>query len=216
MARNGRKKEVTRLDGKLRQVIDPAIAKALSHPLRSHILATLGDRVASPNEIAKELGLAARDLDYHVKVLIEVGMIQLARTEKRRGVKEHFYELKKPVLYIDNRDWLRMPEPIRSRFSASLLKVMVDEALEALEAGTFSSRASHQSRTPMILDEEGWAEVTRVMGGALDKVLEIGQRSARNLRRSGRDGIPIEVFMMGFETARPLDARIGRSSSGAA
>jgi DNA-binding transcriptional ArsR family regulator len=201
MATKTKKTDLGRLRGKLKQVIDPGVAKALSHPLRGHILMTLGERVASPNEIAKELGLAARDLDYHVKVLVEVGMITLVGAEQRRGVKEHFYELRKPALYFDTRDWRRMPEPIRTRFSASLLKTVIDEAVEALEAGTFDARTSHQSRTPMVLDEEGWSEVTRVMCGALDQVLEIERRSAENLQRSGREGIPIEVFMIGFETA---------------
>jgi DNA-binding transcriptional ArsR family regulator len=201
MARKAKRKEVAALEGKLREVIDPAIAKALAHPLRSHILVTLGDRIASPNEIAKELGLAARDLDYHVKVLVEVGMIKLIRTEQRRGAQEHFYDLKKPVLYIDSREWARMPEPIRSRFSASLLKVVVDEAVDALQAGTFNARSSHQSRTPLVLDEEGWSEVARVMGGALDEVIEIGERTAKKLSRTGAKGIPIEIFMIGFETA---------------
>jgi len=200
MARKAKRKEVA-LEGKLRQVIDPAIAKALAHPLRSHVLVILGDRIASPNEIAKELGLAARDLDYHVKVLVEVGMIKLVRAEQRRGAQEHFYDLKKPALYIDRSEWACMPEPIRSLFSASLLKVVVDEAVDALQAGTFNGRSSHQSRTPLLLDEEAWSEVAKVMGGALDQVIEIGERAAKKLSRTGGEGIPIEVFMVGFETA---------------
>ena len=213
MASKGKKADLSRLNGKLRQVIDPAIAKALSHPLRGHILVTLGDRVASPNEIARELGLAARDLDYHVKVLIEVGMIKLVGTEKRRGVKEHFYDLKRPVLYIDSRKWARMPEPIRSGFSASLLEVVMGEAVEALMAGTFNARDSHQSRTPMLVDEEGWTEVTKVMGGALEEVLGIAAKSAQNLKRTGGEGIPVEIYMMGFEIAPRKDAQaVARSS----
>jgi DNA-binding transcriptional ArsR family regulator len=200
MARTA-KKDPPQIEGRLRQVIDPAIAKALSHPLRSHILVTLGDRIASPKEIAGELGLAARDLDYHVKVLVELGMIRLVRTEQRRGATEHFYELQGPILYIDRDNWEAMPEPLRGRFSASLLKVVVDEAVAALEAGTFTARDSHQSRTPLMLDERGWSEVTEVMGGALAQVVAIGEKCAQALRQSGSEGIPIEVFMMGFETA---------------
>jgi len=34
-------------------LIDPRLAKALSHPMRSHILTILSERVASPNELAE-------------------------------------------------------------------------------------------------------------------------------------------------------------------
>jgi DNA-binding transcriptional ArsR family regulator len=186
---------------KLKQVIDPVLAKALAHPLRSHILATLGDRIASPNEMAKELGIDARDLNYHVRVLLEMEMIRLVRTEKRRGAKEHFYELSPPILYIDDRAWKRIPKHIRARMSASLFQVVLDEAVEALRAGTFPAQRSHQSLTPMILDENGLDSVAKLMDETLEKVLEIREKSAHELRRTGEEGIPIEVFMVGFETA---------------
>lgn len=201
MADKAEKNEVLGFEGRLKQVIDPAIAKALSHPLRGHILVTLGDRIASPSEIAKELGLAARDLDYHVKVLLEVGMIRLVRREKRRGAKEHFYELAPPAIYIDDREWHRIPGEIQARLSAGLLQLMVDDAVEALRAGTFGALDSHQSRTPMILDEQGWTELTAAMSTALEAVLGIRRESERRRRSGGDPGIPVEVVMMGFKTA---------------
>ncbi len=186
---------------KLKQVIDPVLARALAHPLRSHILATLGDRIASPTEMAKELGIDARDLNYHVRVLVEMEMVALVRTQKRRGAREHFYELSPPVLYIDDKEWKRIPEPIRARIGASLFKIMLDEAIEALRAGTFNAHETHQSRTTMMLDEKGLDMVAKLMDETLEKVLEIRKKSARALQRTGEQGIPIEVFMVGFESA---------------
>ena len=201
MAKRRKKKESQQFVGKLKQLIDPTVAKALAHPFRSHILATLGDRIASPKEIADDLAIDPRDLSYHINVLIEMEMIRLVRKEKRRGAWEHFYEVKTPLFYIDDRDWSKMPEPIRSSFTASLLQVMVDEAVEALQAGTFNARKSHQSRTPMLLDEQGCDKLTKLMGNTLDQLLEIREKCAKDLEKTGAEGIPIEVFMMGFETA---------------
>lgn len=202
MARKGKKKGGKDLDGKLRQVIDPAIAKALSHPLRSHILVTLGDRIASPNEIAKELGLAARDLDYHVKVLVEVGMIRLVRTERRRGAQEHFYEQSSRLLYLDDQTWKELPGSVRSSFSASLLQALLDEAGEALRAGTLYARhTSHESRLNMLLDEQGWEEMATAMSETLERVLTIRAQSAKRLESGSDRGIPTSVFMFGFENA---------------
>lgn len=201
MAKRRKRKKPRVPDGKLKKVIDLAVAKALSHPFRSHILITLGDRIASPKEIADELGIDPRDLDYHIKVLLGVGMIRLVRTEQRRGALEHFYELNAPLVYIDEPDWTRIPEPIRTSFSASLFQLAIDEAVEALRAGTFNARDSHQSRTQMVLDERGYDELTKLMGETLEKVLEIQEKCAEDLKKTGGVGIPTEVFMVGFETA---------------
>jgi DNA-binding transcriptional ArsR family regulator len=209
MAKKRKKKKPQGLDGKLKQVIDPAIAKALSHPLRGHVLATLGDRIASPNEIAGELGINARDLDYHIKVLIRIGMIKLVHTEKRRGAREHFYELNQPVLYFDELAWEQMPRQIRTSISASLLQIVLDEAAEALRAGTFNARDSHQSRTSMLLDEQGYGKVTKLMDETLEKVLEIQRKCAEDLEKTRRKGIPTEVFMVGFETAAGANQSTG-------
>ena len=198
MAGKRKKKEPRVLEEKLKQVIDPTVAKALSHPLRSHILATLGDRIASPKEIADELGIEPRDLDYHFKVLIEVSMIRLVRTEKRRGVREHFYELETPLIYIDDHEWRQMPKPLQSSFSAALLRMVMGEAVEALRAGTFNAGNNHQSRTQMILDQSGWNKLMKLMDETLEKVLEIRTEHTADRKNAHGEGIPIEVYMMGF------------------
>jgi DNA-binding transcriptional ArsR family regulator len=188
---------------KLRQVIDPVLARALAHPLRSHILMTLGDRVASPSEIAKELGMNARDLSYHFGILAEIGMIKLVRTEKRRGALEHFYGLDLPLglIYLDDEEWRRIPEAVRSSFGISHLQVVLDEAVDALRAGTFNARDNHNSRVPMIVDEEGRTEVLKLMDETLERMLQIRQACSQRRAKGTRDGMPMEVFMIGFETA---------------
>ena len=198
----------------LRQVIDPALAQALSHPLRSHILMTLGDRVASPSEIAKELEMNARDLNYHFEILVEVGMIKLVRTEKRRGVLEHFYELKPPVFLVDDSEWSGLPEQIQSRFRIDLLREAARAAMDALQAGTFSGFDSHQSRVTVILDEKGRRDVFDLMQATLERVLEVSRRCSKGLQDRPEEGAPVEVFMMGFETAAAA-AQAERRATGA-
>lgn len=185
----------------LRQVIDPVLARALSHPLRSHILMTLGERVASPSDVAKELEMNARDLNYHFGILVEIGLIKLVRTEKRRGVLEHFYELRPPVFLVDDSEWSGLPEHLQSRFRADLLRDAAQAAMEALRAGTFSGFDSHQSRITVILDEQGRRDVFALMESTLERVLDVHKECAKSLKARPEDGIPVEVFMMGFEAA---------------
>jgi DNA-binding transcriptional ArsR family regulator len=67
------------------------LSKATTHPLRVKILERLEIRMASPNELSKQLHAPLGNVSYHVKTLLELGTIELVKTEPRRGAVEHFY-----------------------------------------------------------------------------------------------------------------------------
>jgi DNA-binding transcriptional ArsR family regulator len=70
---------------------DPRLAKGLSHPVRVQILRILQDRIASPNDLAVEIGAPLGNVSYHVRFLARLGLIELTGTRPRRGAIEHFY-----------------------------------------------------------------------------------------------------------------------------
>lgn len=85
----------------LKQIIDPRLAKAFTHPLRGHAWVTICERgIASPREIADETGIDVSEVSYHFRTLKKYELIRLVRTEKRRGFAEHFYEPTAPVFYF--------------------------------------------------------------------------------------------------------------------
>ena len=54
---------------------DPRLIKALAHPLRVRILSILETRdMASPNEMADELGVSLGVMSYHVRRLHALGL----------------------------------------------------------------------------------------------------------------------------------------------
>jgi DNA-binding transcriptional ArsR family regulator len=65
--------------------------KALSHPTRVKALAIMSDRAASPSEIARQLDVELSGASYHVRVLEELGLIELVEEEPVRGSVAHFY-----------------------------------------------------------------------------------------------------------------------------
>lgn len=74
--------------------------KAVSHPTRLRILAHMvestGNDAISPNGLVEPLGNGRHReslgrVSYHVRQLLDARMIQLKRTEPRRGAVEHFY-----------------------------------------------------------------------------------------------------------------------------
>jgi DNA-binding transcriptional ArsR family regulator len=70
---------------------DERLGRALGHPLRHRLLRVLTDRVASPKELAAHLAEPLPNVSYHVRVLAELGCVELVRTVPRRGALEHYY-----------------------------------------------------------------------------------------------------------------------------
>jgi DNA-binding transcriptional ArsR family regulator len=73
------------------EATDQRLARALSHPLRVRILEILSERVASPNDLATELGVDLGHIAYHTRTLDRCGCLELVDTAQRRGATEHFY-----------------------------------------------------------------------------------------------------------------------------
>jgi DNA-binding transcriptional ArsR family regulator len=187
--------------GKLKQIIDPILAKALTHKVRGATLLAFGERgVASPKEVADAFEMDVTEISYHVRRLKAQGLVKLVRTERRRGFQEHFYELTKPVLFLDDQIWRELPKALKDRFTDSLLESLLDDALEALRAGTFNRRPCHQSQVAMPVDEQGHGEVMEVMRDALERLGEIRERCAERMTLPSERAIPMVAYMVAFES----------------
>jgi DNA-binding transcriptional ArsR family regulator len=181
-------------------LVDPRIAKALSHPMRARILVILGERVASPNEIAELIEERLPNVSYHVRALLDLGCIELVDTAQRRGAIEHYYRAVVRPFFTD-RDWKRIPRSGRQAISDTALRVIWDDVSEAVNAGTFDSRPDrYLTHSPMVLDEQGWSEANRVMTDALAEIERIESRSAGRLKKSSEPGVSTKVVLMQFES----------------
>jgi DNA-binding transcriptional ArsR family regulator len=79
----------------------------IQHPLRREILKTIydaGDEGCMPRAVAAELGLPLSNVSYHVRKLVENGLLTLLRTEPARGAIAHYYVCSPKV--IDD-PWVR-------------------------------------------------------------------------------------------------------------
>jgi hypothetical protein len=165
-------------------------------------LTILNERVASPNELSKELGEGLGQVSYHVKVLLENNCIELVKTKQRRGAIEHYYRATSRA-FLTKRDWRQVPDSIRPSLSGSLLETVIDDAVGALESSTFDARDDrHLSWTPMILDEKGWEDLTATLADTLDRVLDVQTESAARLAKAKEEGISATVTMLGYETKK--------------
>jgi DNA-binding transcriptional ArsR family regulator len=175
------------------------LVKALAHELRVEILMILNERMASPNELAQELDEGLSQVSYHVKVLKDYECITLVKTEPRRGAVEHYYRATSRP-YIADSDWKKLPQSVREGMSADLMQMVLDDVAAALKAGTVDAHEDrHMSRTPLLLDQKGWADAGKVLNKALDGLIEIQSESTDRMARTQEEGLNAMVAMMGVE-----------------
>jgi DNA-binding transcriptional ArsR family regulator len=183
------------------------VIKALAHPVRVLALAILNERVASPNAIAQEIGEGVGHVSYHIKVLKECECIEMVDTVPRRGAVEHYYRATARA-FLDDESWRRLPASVRPSLTATLLQDIFDDAGAALSAGTFDAREDrHLAWTPMIVDAEGWDEITAASAALLERVFEIQAASAARLTKSGEPGTQISVASLAYETPSSKERR---------
>jgi DNA-binding transcriptional ArsR family regulator len=182
-------------------LVDLRLAKALSHPLRARIFAILDEQVASPNEIAEMLDERLPNVSYHVRALAELECIELVRTAQRRGAIEHYYRGVKRPFFSDS-DWKRLPRSGRQAVADVGLQLIWEDVSQAIEAGMFERRPDlHLSRTPLVVDEQGWGELKDALTGVLADAERIVKQSSDRLAKSGDSGIPTRLVVMYFEAS---------------
>lgn len=176
--------------------LDPTIAKAIAHPLRARVLVALSERVASPNEIARELGEPLGRVSHHFRVLAKIGTIELVETRPRRGALEHFYRATvRPV--IDDASWARLPIGARRSLTAQPLRAALQDAADAASGSGFDDSLVHVSRTLLQLDREARERVAETLAAALDRILEIQARARERAEKPELE--PTELVMLHFD-----------------
>ena len=187
-------------DGRTRppgETAEARIAKALAHPLRARILQRLGERVASPGDLAVELGAPLGVVSYHVRMLRDYDCVELVRTEPRRGALQHFYRATaRPTL--DEDQWRTLPSSLRRELAGETIAELVDDLRTASEAGTLEDADVVVTRTPLEVDERAFKKLNRLLARTHEQALAIAAESAG---RGSDDVFPTEVGILHFKRA---------------
>jgi DNA-binding transcriptional ArsR family regulator len=80
----------------------PARMKALGDPLRSTILDLVLERAMTVTELATRLRRPKGSVAYHVNVLVDVGLLQVVRTQKVRAIEERYYGRTGRTIVLDH------------------------------------------------------------------------------------------------------------------
>lgn len=197
MAKKQRNRREGGRNGRNRESADSILLKALAHPVRARALTVLNQRIASPSELAAEQNEPVGYVAYHVRVLHELGMIELVRTRQVRGATEHFYRSTAQT-YMDDDFWEKLSFDSRAGISMASIGVLNNAVRESLEAGTFDSRTDrHLSNVTLDLDEQGWREANALLNSCLEGLMQIGAESEA---RDTKPSVRATFGLMGFES----------------
>lgn len=120
-----------------RKIADPAVMRAVAHPLRQAILAEMWDanRPLRAADLAEMLGEPANSISYHVRRLREAGYVVDAEGPEGSTARDHWYV--SPQRGITGDDGARDPEDLAEAFGAVMRTRagrLVDQLMRAQDA----------------------------------------------------------------------------------
>jgi DNA-binding transcriptional ArsR family regulator len=184
---------------------DPRYVKALAHPLRIRLLALLGERDASPVQLAEHVDATLGTVAYHVRTLERLGLIEMVATHQRRGATEHVYAAREHPRFSDSA-WSATSPMAKHVMIASILSQLGQYVTQSAAAGGFDRGDAHFTRTALKLDEEGWEEMAAVTKTWLEQASDIEMRSKKRIKRTGEQVFDAGLVILFFEAVPFFDA----------
>jgi DNA-binding transcriptional ArsR family regulator len=179
--------------------LDKRIAKALSHPLRTEIIAILSDTCASPSELADMLGEELSSVSYHTQELLKLECIEVVDEEKVRGAVKTTYRAT-VKMFLNHEDWDRLSKVTRSGISINALNELGRRAFHAVETGVFDRRKDRSLLTvKMDVDEQAWKDANAAVWAAYERLTEIEEEAA-NRKAEGAKTFRMTGSLLVFES----------------
>jgi DNA-binding transcriptional ArsR family regulator len=167
-------------------LLEDNLIKALGHPLRLLLLeAIIESGEESPVRLSRRFDKSLTTVSRHIRMLRDLGFVEVTRTEPRRGAVEHFYRAVR-LAFIDDDEWERLPIGLRRGLARQTFRTIFAEASEAGAEGGFDRGESHLDRVLLELDDVGQREMSQALHTVMREAEAIQERC--DARRSGTDG----------------------------
>jgi DNA-binding transcriptional ArsR family regulator len=172
---------------------------AMSHPLRAQVLNVLNERVASPKEIADQLGEPIPNVSHHAKRLVQLGCAELVDKRQVRGAIEHFYRATEQT-FVDAEQWNDLDPLVAENFVCAIMQAGLDDFISSVKAKMIGSDERFElSRTRLLVDEQGMTEALEIQERARLEITEAQARAADRIANSGEQGIHVTSWLGCFE-----------------
>lgn len=187
-------------DGRVRQPSrGSAIETAYSNPVAGSVMEVLGPHEITPEEIALRLDEPVVAVEAAVGQLLDAGLVEsVDGPQAGERIEGRFRSPSRGV--ISTEEWASVGPAARRRIQAQQLRLIEADNRRAVDAGTAARRdESTMARMSMVLDEEGWQEISAIVIDAVHAVLEARERSGARQRETGLGGFNAMATFTFFE-----------------
>ncbi len=186
-------------DGRVRPSRESAdwIRAAAERSISQRALTALARHPASVGELADLLGEPVEDVTSELADLERIGLIEAVEEEGRDDTL--FYKSPRMGVLNDS-TWGELSFAERHRISVQIGYLIEGDVGRAVEGGTFDSRKDRTLvRAPVVLDEQGWKEISDDLTELTDRILDIQVEAERRLEKSAESPIQARAILSLFE-----------------
>lgn len=185
-----------------KKALEEGVGFSMGNEIRFEAMTIFNERVASPKEVAQEIGESLGKVSHHIATLLRMGCIELVKIEPRGGSAEHFYRaIQRPEL--SDEEWRALPSKQRRSILATVFRNLIAEILSALKTGKMDTdNHLHASWTAANLDAQGKREASQEQAESMERMKRIMERAATRMASSGEEGTSTILAVLGFRRSR--------------
>ncbi len=185
---------------------EEAAAWILSSWIRLEALAILGERVTSPTEIARLIGIDdVATVNHHVKTLAKYECVELVDEVRRGGAIAHLYRAVRRPEFSDE-EWQAFSETEKRDNASVILRHLFSEALASVQTGALiADPAPYLWWRAAPYDEQGREDAAREQREHIRRLQRIEEESATRIAEAGKPlgAAATVVGVLGFPRSRP-------------
>jgi DNA-binding transcriptional ArsR family regulator len=187
--------------GQRKKSIEEVVGYAVSHRIRVHILIVLNEGTYTAGQIAQIIGEPLNNVSNHIRELLDAGSIELAKTEPKGNVLQHFYRAVEMPFYSQEEAEAMTPEQ-RQVTAGLVVQSASAEVMAALWAGKLADPRAWLAWDWFNVDEQGREDMEDEQKRSWERMQEIEVEATNRRAESGEDATSMLITQFGYERAR--------------
>jgi DNA-binding transcriptional ArsR family regulator len=165
--------------------VDPRILEALGDPLRQRIVTAVSGSPAAATALAEQLDAPVAEIRRHLDVLVRCDAVEPVDGPDVPAEHRRYRAMLRPLL--DDAHWRALPPERRQALFDLTLSDIATRIAEARAVGGFGHVQTHVSLSRLMLDEQGWQEISDLLAGVVEEAMEIEADCADRQARGGSE-----------------------------
>ena len=187
--------------GQSKKTIEEVVGYAVSHKTRVHILIVLNEGTYTAAQIAEIIGVPLNNVSNHLRELLDAGSIELAKTEPKGNVLQHYYRAVEMPYYSEEEAAAMTPEQ-RQVTAGLVVQSMVAEVMAALWKGTLTEPRVNLAWNWFNVDKQGREAIAVEQERFWQRIEDIEVESTNRRADSNEPAESVIVAQLGFPRAR--------------